>query len=118
LLHVEVVLHGAVRHVACKHEQRRAALGGLGDAGDGIGEAGTGMHAAQGQFAGRLGVGIGHAGGVAFVARRDQFDAGLDQRVRYPEIGGAEQAEAAARAVAGEIARNGRGDGGNGGHAI
>ncbi len=51
----------------------------------------------------RLGIGVGHAGGVALVARRDQLDAGFHQRVRDLEIGGAEQAEAAARAVGGEV---------------
>ena len=63
----------------------------------------TGMHAHQCQLAGRLGVGIAHARCVAFVARGNQLDTGLDQRMRNLEIGGAEQAEAAACAVRGEV---------------
>ena len=43
------------------------------------------------------------AGGVAFVARGNQLDAGLDQRVGNLEIRGAKEAEAAPRAVAGKV---------------
>jgi hypothetical protein len=39
------------------------------------------MHADQGQLAGRLGIGIGHRGGAAFMPRRYQFDAVLNERV-------------------------------------
>jgi len=46
------------------------------------------MDAQERQFAGRLGIGIGHAGSVAFMARRNQLDAGADQRVRNLEVGG------------------------------
>jgi len=45
-------------------------------------------------------------GGVAFVARRNQLDAGFDQAVGDLEIGGAEKAEAAPRAIAGEVLRD------------
>ena len=104
LLEVEVRLHRAHRHVAGQHQQRRAALGGLGDAGERIGEPRPRMHAAEGELLRRLGVGVGHAGGVALVPRRDQLHAVLNQGVRDLEVGGAEQAEAAARAVRCQVA--------------
>ena len=112
LLEVEVRFHRPHRHVAGQHQQRRAALGGLGDAGQRVGQPRPRVHAAEGQLLRRLGVGVGHAGGVALVAGRDQLHAVLDQGVRDLEVGGAEQAEAAARAVAGEVAGQHRGNGG------
>ena len=103
LLDVKIVLHRAVRHVARQHHERRPAFRGLADAGERIGQPRAGMHADQRQFAGRLGIGVAHAGGVAFVARGNQLDAGFDQPMGDLEIGGAEEAEAAPRAVAGEV---------------
>ena len=103
LLDIEVRLDRAGRHVARQHQQRRAALGGLADAGQRVGEAGPGMHADKGQLLRRLGVGVAHARRVALVSRRDQLDTRLHQRVRDLEVGRAEQAEAAARAVGGEV---------------
>ena len=103
LLDVKVALHRASRHVAGQHDKRRPALRRLADPGQRIGQPRTGMHAHQCQLAGRLGIGIAHARCVAFVARGNQLDTGLDQRMRNLEIGGAEQAEAAACAVRGEV---------------
>ena len=45
------------------------------------------------------------------MARRDQLNARLHERVRNLEIGSAEQAKAAARAVIGKILRDDRGHG-------
>ena len=56
------------------------------------------MHAHKRQLSGRLGIGVAHARGVAFMPRRNEFNARLNQSVRNLEIGGAEQSEAAARA--------------------
>ena len=103
LLDVEVALHRASRHVAGQHDKRRPALRRLADPGQRIGQPRTGMHAHQCQLAGRLGVGVAHARCVAFVARGNQLDTGLDQRMRNLEIGGAEQAETAARAECARI---------------
>ena len=103
LVDIEVRFHRAGRHVSGQHQQRRPALGRLADAGQRVGEPGPGMHADQRQLLGRLGVGVRHARGVAFVARGDELDAGLHQRVRDLEVGGAEQAEAPARAVVREV---------------
>ena len=56
------------------------------------------MHADERQLTGRLGIGIGHARGIAFMPRGNEFDSRLDESVRNLEIGGAEQSETAARA--------------------
>ena len=56
------------------------------------------MHADKRQLSGRLGIGIGHAGSIAFVPRRNEVDARLDESVRDLEIGGAEQTKTSARA--------------------
>ena len=66
---------------------------------------GPGMHADQRQLLRRLGVGVRHAGRVALVPRRNDLDARLGQRMRDLEVGRAEQREAAARAVGGEVPR-------------
>ena len=79
------------------------AVRGFADPGDGIGQAGPGMHAHERQLSGRLGIGVGHAGRIAFVTGGYEFDAGLHQRVRNLEIGRAKQAEAGARTERCEI---------------
>ena len=61
------------------------------------------MHAHEGQLSGRLGISVGHAGRIAFVTGRNEFDAGLHQPVRNLEIGRAQQPEAAARTERREI---------------
>jgi hypothetical protein len=99
LLDVEVRLHCTRRHVSRQHQQRCPALRGLADAGQCIGEARPRMHADQGQLASRFGVGVAHASRVAFVSRGDELDPGLHQCVRDLEIGGPEQAKAAARSI-------------------
>jgi hypothetical protein len=69
------------------------------------------MHAAQGELARRFGVGIGHARGIALVARGDQLDPRFHERARNLEVGSAEQAKAPARAVTGKILCDDRGHG-------
>src|SRR5262249_21689957 len=68
-----------------------------------IGQTRSRMDADQRQLAGRLRIGVGHAGGVAFMTRRDQLDASPDQRMRYLEVGRAQQAEAPPRPIARDI---------------
>src|SRR5262249_15653341 len=65
-------------------------------------------------FAARLGIGVGHARGIALMPRGDQFDAGLRQSVRDLEVGGAEKGKAAPRTIAGQIAGDHVGDDGVG----
>ena len=110
LLEVEVRLHGARRHVASEYDERCPALRGLRDAGDCVREPGAGMHAHERELARGLRVSISHGRSAAFMAGGDQLDAGFDERVGNLEIRGAEQAEAAARAVTREILRDDRGD--------
>src|SRR4029079_10420653 len=78
---------------------RRPALCRLADSGERVGEPGPRVHADQRQLLGRLGVGVRHARGVAFMTRRNELDAGLDESMRYLDVGGAEEAEAPPRAV-------------------
>ena len=54
---------------------------GFADAGDCVGKAGPGMYAHKRQFSGRLGIGIGHAGGITFVPCGDEFDTRFHQSV-------------------------------------
>src|SRR5262249_24958405 len=81
----------------------------LADSGDRIGQPRSRMHAAQGELACRFGIGVGHAGGIALMARGDQLNTGFHERMRNPEIGSAEQAKASARAVTGKVLRDNRG---------
>ena len=110
LLDIEIILHRAGRHVAGQHHERRPAFRRLADAGQRIGQSRAGMNADQCQLAGCLGIGVGHAGGVAFVARAIELDAILDQRVGHLEIGGAEKTKAAPRAIAGKVTPDDRSD--------
>ena len=103
LVDIKIRLDGAGGHVPGQHQQRRPALRRLADAGQRIGEPRPRMHADQGELLGGFGIGVRHARRVAFVARRDELDAGFHEGVRNLEVGRAEQAEAAARAVVGEV---------------
>ena len=105
LLDIEIRFDVAGRHVSCQDQKRRPAFRGFADPGDGIGQAGPGMHAHERQLSGRLGISVGHAGGIAFVPGGNEFDAGFHQRVRNLEIGRAEQPEATARTERREILR-------------
>jgi len=112
LLDIEIILHGAVRHVAGQHHERCPAFRCFTDPGQRVGEARSRMHTDEGEFAARLRIGVGHARGIAFMPSGNQFDAGLCQRVGHLEIGGAKKREAASCAVASEVARNHIGDNG------
>src|SRR5262249_54496746 len=111
LLDVEIRSHIARGYVAGQHQERCAALGGLADSGNRIGQPRPRMHAAQRELARRFGIGVSHAGGIALVARGDQLNAGFHERMRNLEIGGAEQAEATACAVTGKVLRDNRSHG-------
>ena len=97
LLDIKIVFHRAIRHIARQHDQRRPAFRRLADAGQRIGQPWAGMHADQRQFAGRLGIGVAHAGGIAFMARGNQLNAGFHQPMGNLEIRSAEETEAASR---------------------
>jgi len=68
------------------------------------------VDADKGELSGRFGIGIRHAGGIAFVTRRNEFNAGLDQRMRNLEIGRAEQAKTTASAEPCEVLCQDHGD--------
>jgi hypothetical protein len=68
LLDLEVGPEGAWGHVRGKDEQWGAALGGLCEAGDGVGEARALVNARDGDLAAGAGVAIGHCHRAALVA--------------------------------------------------
>jgi hypothetical protein len=75
LLEIEIRFDVAGRHVSRQDQKRRPAFCSFADPCNCIGEAGSGMHAHKRQLSGRLGIGIGHAGSIAFVPRRNELDA-------------------------------------------
>ncbi len=75
----EVGPHRRAGHVRGEHEQRRAALGRLGDAGQRVGQPRALVHGEDAHPAGPAGPGIGHARGTAFVPGGDEPGAARDQ---------------------------------------
>ena len=98
----EVGPHRRAGHVGRQHQQRRAALGRLGDAGERVGQARPLMDRHQADPAGRPRPAVGHAGGAALVAGGDEPGAPGDQGVGHVEVAAAHHAEHRVGAEAGE----------------
>ena len=98
----EVGPHRRAGHVRRQHQQRRPALGRLGDAGERVGQARPLMDRHQADPAGRPRPAVGHAGGAAFVAGGDEPGAPGDQGVGHVEVAAAHHAEHRVGAEAGE----------------
>ena len=78
---------------AREHEQRRPALGRLGQPGDRVRQARALVHAARGEPAAHARVPVGHADRAALVAGGVERHAGVAQRVGERQVAAAEQAE-------------------------
>ena len=79
--------------VGGEHQQRRAALGRLGQPGDRVREPGSLVHAAGGDPPAHAPVAVGHADRAALVARAVEPRAAVAQRVRERQVAAAEQPE-------------------------
>ena len=79
--------------VGGQHDQRRPALGGLGQAGHGVGQARPLVDGADADPAADPSVGVGHRDRAALVARGQERGAVLDQGVGDHEVAAAEHPE-------------------------
>ena len=96
--------------LAGEHEQRRAALGRLGDAGHRVGEAAALVDGDDADLAADPGVRVGHRRGAALVAGGDEADAVRDEGVGDVEVAAADHAERVPRPGPGEDPADGLGD--------
>ena len=93
LVDAEVRADGGRAGLGGEHEQRGAALRGLGDAGHGVGQPAALVHRQHRGAAGRPRPRVGHRRGAALVPGRDERDTGGTQRVRDVEVAAAHDAE-------------------------
>src|SRR5690606_36258699 len=107
---VDVEVGARVRGLAGEHDERGAALGGLGDAGDRVGQAGALVDGEDRHLAGHPGVGAGHGGRAALVAGRDEAHALAHQGVGDVEVAAADHAERGPDARRGEHPADDLGD--------
>ena len=91
-------------HVGREHDQRRAALGRLGQAGHRVGQPRPLMDAARGEPPAHAPVAVGHADRAALVARRVEARAGVAHRVGDGEVAAAHEPEHGVHAQAGQRA--------------
>ena len=82
-----------VRRLRCQQEQRRAALGGLGQTGQRVGDARALMHRDHADPAGQACVRVRGRDRTGFVSRRHEPGTSLDQRVGDMEVAAADDAE-------------------------
>ena len=83
------------RIAAGHHEDRRARNMRVGDAGDGVGHAGTGGDQRDAELAGQFRVGLGHMHGGALVAHVDDADAfGIEPHPDRHDVAAAEREHA------------------------
>ena len=82
--------------VGGEHDQRGAALRGLGDAGHRVGQPAALMHGEHRGPAGHPRLGVGHRRGAALVPGGDERDTGGAQRVGDVEVAAADHAEGVA----------------------
>ena len=110
LVDAEVRAHRGAGGLGGQHQQRRAALGGLGDAGQRVGQAGPLVHRQHADAAGGTGEGVGHRRRAALVPGRDEPRAAGDERVGDVEVAAADDAEHRADAEPGERGADRLGD--------
>ena len=102
LVHREVRVDGRGRGLRGQDDHRGAGLGGLADAGCGVGQPAALVHREQRDLAAGAREGVGHRCRAALVAGRGERDALFDQRVGDGEVPGAHHAEAVADAEFGK----------------
>ena len=102
LVDPEVGPHGRGRGLGGEHQQRGAALRGLGDAGHRVGQPAALVHGEHRRPPGRARAGVGHRRRAALVPGRDERDARRAQRVRHVEVAAAHDAEGVSDAEPGE----------------
>ena len=112
LVDAEVRPHRGTGGVGGQHEQRGAALRGLGDAGQGVGQAAALVQREHGDPAGGPRVRVGHRRRPALVAGRGERHAVRAQGVGDVEVAAADHAERVADAELGEQRADDVGDGG------
>ena len=102
LVDPEVRPHRRRAGVGGEHQQRRAALGRLGDAGHRVGQPAALVHRQHADPAAHPGVGVGHRRRAALVPGGDERDAARAQRVGDVEVAAADHTERVADAELGE----------------
>ena len=102
LVDAEVRADGRGGHLGREHDQRRATLGRLGEAGHRVGQPRPLMDAARGEPPAHPPVAVGHADRAALVARRIEARAGVAHRVGDGEVAAAHEPEHGVHAQAGQ----------------